>query len=237
VFNARDALPLTEFAVPLNVPPPAGNRGPLGLLACRKYASTCRCRIVRHPVCAAVGYTHADSVIAVVKLSELDALTVTTSFTPSNVSALPYRPAVVHVAPEIVPVLPFPEVSAVVVPVPSLKPHAATRPAGVAGVYVTASVSWAVLPAASRAVTVTMFTPCWSAILDAVQFDVPEAIPLPPRSLTHVTCVTPTLSLAVPPMLSGVAVTVKVGFELGVVIVTVGWVVSDGVVDDVVGGV
>jgi hypothetical protein len=37
-------------------------------------------------------------------------------------------------------------------------------------------------------------------------------------------------------MLSGVAVTVKVGFELGVVIVTVGWVVSDCVVCDVVGG-
>jgi hypothetical protein len=35
---------------------------------------------------------------------------------------------VLHVAPEITPVLLFPDASAVVVPTPSLNPHAATRP-------------------------------------------------------------------------------------------------------------
>jgi len=54
--------------------------------------------------------------------------TVTQSFTPSNWSALPKRPAVDHEAPEIVPALPLPETSATVGPCPSLKPHAATRP-------------------------------------------------------------------------------------------------------------
>ncbi len=39
------------------------------------------------------------------------------------------------------------------------------------------------------------------------QLVVPVAVPLPPRSFTQVTCVTPTLSLAVPPIASGVAVT------------------------------
>jgi hypothetical protein len=47
-------------------------------------------------------------------------------------------------------------------------------------VYVTASVSWAVLPAASRAVTVTEFKPGWSAMPSTLQFVVPEAVPLPP---------------------------------------------------------
>jgi hypothetical protein len=47
--------------------------------------------------------------------------------------------------------------------------------------------------------------------------------------LTQVTCVTPTLSEAVPPIASGVAVTLWVGLTVGVVIDTVGLVVSDGV--------
>ena len=64
---------------------------------------------------------------------------------------------------------------------------------------VTAKVAVAVLPAASRAVTVKTFIPSWSAILLAVQLAVPVAVPVPPALFVHVTWVTPTLSDAVPP--------------------------------------
>ena len=57
----------------------------------------------------------------------------------------------------------------------------------------------AVLPAASRAVTISTFVPGRSAIPLAVQLVVPVAVPLPPRLFTHVTWITPTLSDAVPP--------------------------------------
>ncbi len=65
--------------------------------------------------------------------------------------------------------------------------------------------SVAVLPAASRAVTVSTFAPACSAIPLAVHAVVPAAVPLPPRSLLHETCVTPTASAAVPPTVSGLA--------------------------------
>jgi hypothetical protein len=55
-----------------------------------------------------------------------------------------------------------------------------------------------------------------------VQFVVPVAVPLPPRSLTHVTCVTPTASDAVPPSVSVELLVVKVGFVVGVVMATMG---------------
>jgi len=55
-----------------------------------------------------------------------------------------------------------------------------------------------VLPTASRAVTVSTFEPSWRAIALATQLLVPVAVPLPPRLFIHVTCVTPTLSAAVP---------------------------------------
>jgi len=55
-----------------------------------------------------------------------------------------------------------------------------------------------VLPAASCAVIVMMFAPLWS-VMAALQFVVPIATPLPPRSFDHLTCVTPTLSDADPP--------------------------------------
>ena len=45
---------------------------------------------------------------------------------PSKDSALPKRP-VVHVAPEMLPLLPRPETSVVVEPAPSLNPKAATE--------------------------------------------------------------------------------------------------------------
>src|SRR4051794_10893729 len=57
----------------------------------------------------------------------------TASLTPSNDSAEPNLPAVLCVAPEIVPLLPLPLLSPVAVPVVSLKPQAPTRSALGAG--------------------------------------------------------------------------------------------------------
>jgi hypothetical protein len=93
-------------------------------------------------------------------------------------------------------------------------------------VRVAVSVAVAVFPAASRAVTVTTFVPASSGIPAALQLAVPVAVPLPPRSLTHVTCVTPTLSDAVPPTVIVVAVVVTVPVVVGVVMAIVGRVVS-----------
>src|SRR4051794_27786998 len=55
---------------------------------------------------------------------------------------------------------------------------------------------------------------------------VPVAVPLPPRSLTQLTCVTATLSEAVPPIASVADDTDKVALLVGDVIVTAGCVVS-----------
>jgi hypothetical protein len=52
----------------------------------------------------------------------------TRALLPLKTSAFPYFPAVVQVAFAIVPVFPFPEESATVVPVPSLNEYAATSP-------------------------------------------------------------------------------------------------------------
>ena len=59
-----------------------------------------------------------------------------------------------------------------------------------------------------------------------LQLVVPVAVPLPPRLFAHVTWVTPTLSDAVPPRVRGELLAVKVGLEVGDVMVTVGGVVS-----------
>src|SRR5437867_273344 len=59
-----------------------------------------------------------------------------------------------------------------------------------------------------------------------VQLVVPVAVPLPPRLLAHVTWVTPTLSDAVPPRITKELLVVKVGLEVGDVIVIAGGVVS-----------
>ena len=56
----------------------------------------------------------------------------------------------------------------------------------------------AAFPAASLAVTVTRLEPDCRASPLMVQLVVPDARPLPPRSLTQVIWVTPTLSDAVP---------------------------------------
>jgi hypothetical protein len=60
------------------------------------------------------------------------------------------------------------------------------------------SVVAAVLPAASRAMTVSTLDPDWRAIPLADRPVVPVAVPLPPRLFVQVTWVTPTLSDAVP---------------------------------------
>src|SRR2546430_3646684 len=100
------------------------------------------------------GFTHASSVIRLVSCSEGELATVTQLEAPSKESALPYLPFAVHVVLLRVPVLPLPEESATVVPVPSLKEYTATRPLGGA---VTVAVAWLEealrFPAASSART------------------------------------------------------------------------------------
>src|SRR5438552_14236807 len=58
---------------------------------------------------------------------------------------------------------------------------------GVVSLRVTVTVSVAVLPAASRAVTVSTFAPSCRPIPLTVQLVVPVAVPLPPRLFVHVT--------------------------------------------------
>src|SRR5262245_29518060 len=72
--------------------------------------------------------THASSVMPVASDSDVEWFTVTQLVAPSNVSAPPNFPAGFQEAPASVPVLPLPVASAVVVPLPSLKPYAATSP-------------------------------------------------------------------------------------------------------------
>ena len=76
------------------------------------------------------------------------------------------------------------------------------------GLYVAVMVATPALPAASRAVRVRMLSPDCKAIVLTAQLLVPVAVPDPPRLLVHVTCVTPTLSLAVPLRPSELAVVV-----------------------------
>jgi hypothetical protein len=57
----------------------------------------------RHPVGALVGKTQASSVILVVSRNDAEFGIVTTALVPLNTKALPNLPAVVHVAPLIVP--------------------------------------------------------------------------------------------------------------------------------------
>src|SRR5216110_2938923 len=97
---------------------------------------------------------------------------------------------------------------------------------GAVSVNVAVRVATLVLPAASRAWTVSMFVPIWRPIPLAVQLVVPVAVPLPPRLFAHATWVTPTSSAAVPPKVRGELLVAKVGLAVGVVMVTVGGVVS-----------
>src|SRR5207248_4481007 len=83
-------------------------------------------------------------------------------------------------------------------------------------------------PAVSRAVTVRRLAPAWRTMPLAVQLVVPVAVPLPPRVFAQVTCVTPTLSDAVPPSARDDVGVLYVEPAVGVVIATVGSEVSKG---------
>src|SRR5678816_715120 len=65
--------------------------------------------------------------------------------------------------------------------------------------------------------------------IDALQFVVPVAVPLPPRLLDQVTCVTRTLSTAVPPNVIVDVPVLNAAAVVGLVIVTAGDVVSEAV--------
>ena len=69
---------------------------------------------------------------------------------------------------------------------------------GSLSVRVTAMTSVPMRPAASRAVIVNVFTPGCSVAFGTLQAVVPDAAPLPPRSLVHDTLATPKASSAVP---------------------------------------
>src|SRR6185503_3032372 len=78
---------------------------------------------------------------------------------------------------------------------PDVGPVMVTAGGEVSGALnVTVSVAVAALFAASRAVTAMTLVPGCNTIPLADHVVVPDAIPEPPRSLAHVTCVTPTLS-------------------------------------------
>src|SRR5688572_30817166 len=83
-----------------------------------------------------------------------------------------------------------------------------------------------VLLAASRAVTVSRFEPGCSAMPVTLHVPVPAAVPLAPLLLVHVTCVTATLSVAVPPSVNVPLVVLYATPLVGDVIVTAGGVVS-----------
>src|SRR5260370_32293167 len=71
---------------------------------------------------AAATFTQAEKVAAVPGFKELELAASTSAVVPLKVRASPLWPAVVQAAPDKVPVFPLPLASAVVVPLPSLKP-------------------------------------------------------------------------------------------------------------------
>ena len=135
------------------------------------------------------GLTHAIMVIADVTSSEAESGTVTRSFTPSNESALPKRPAGVHAAPLIAPALPRPEASATAVPAPSLNPYAATGvPAGggaVAIVSVTGTVRGEPCAPVAATVTLPVYVPAARPAMLADTFTVPAPVPLAGAAWSH----------------------------------------------------
>ena len=101
-----------------------------------------------------------------------------------------------------------------------------TEPVGTVSA-VTVIVSVPVLPAPSVAVTVMTLETPGRLTLETLQLVVPLAVPLPPISLFHVTEVTPlVLSEALPPRLIVLLVVAWVELDVGLVMVTVGAVVS-----------
>src|SRR5436190_1424316 len=84
-----------------------------------------------------------------------------------------------------------------------------------------ARVAFAVLPAASRAVTMILFKPACKVTLVMNQFAVPLALPLAPRSLLQVTSLTS--SEAEPARCKIPLVVEKAAAEVGVVIAMAGF--------------
>ncbi len=85
------------------------------------------------------------------------------------------------------------------------------------------------MSAASRAVTVIALLPALRATPQD-QLAVPVAVVVTPvAALVQITCVTPTASKAVPPIVKGVLVVECVAALVGAAIVTAGLVVSGGV--------
>src|SRR5262249_41110288 len=80
----------------------------------------------RQSLVTAVGLTQDSSVIPAVGRRDAESGMDTRELVPSNTRALPNLADVVLVAPATVPVLPYPEESATVVPVASSKAYAAT---------------------------------------------------------------------------------------------------------------
>jgi hypothetical protein len=105
----------------------------VSLLAFKKYASACRCTIVRHPDCDTAGLIHPDNVIPDDNPNEGDDATCTTLLDPLNDIAPPYRPAVDHDAPTTDPVFPFPDTSTTDDPDPASNENPNTSPAGSGG--------------------------------------------------------------------------------------------------------
>src|SRR5688500_9572603 len=109
---------------------------------------------VCHPA-PTLGRTQPSMVIPVVASSEFESGTLTNALLPLNDSALPYLPSVLQAAPDKLPWLLLPDLSAAVVPEPSSKPQAPTSP-GSGPPATTAVASFdggLVLPTLSLAVT------------------------------------------------------------------------------------
>jgi hypothetical protein len=96
----------------------------------------------------------------------------------------------------------------------------------VVAVDVTVRMSVPAFPAASRAVIVITLVPDCKPMEGTLQLVVPVVLPLPPRLLTQLTEVTPTLSEAVPLRDTFVPAVVYPPSPVGDAITTVGGVVS-----------
>src|SRR5688572_30450112 len=90
----------------------------------------------------------------------------------------------------------------------------------------TPSVADDVLPAVSRAVTVSVLRPTWSAMRATDHAEVPAATPLAPWLLDHVTSARPTSSLAAPPRVTAFSVVGNAAPPVGALIEMTGARVS-----------
>jgi hypothetical protein len=99
---------------------------------------------------------------------------------------------------------------------------------GIGSVKITDSVSVAVLPAASEAVTSMTLRPGCKGMSFTLHGATPLATPCPPRLLVHFTSVTPTLSAAVPERSSVLNPVSKTALRVGKLMLMLGALVSGG---------